>query len=214
MKLLNCVTSYQRYPYLRNTVESLLEYFRFGDTLVVDNGSTDPALHQYLDELENRGLFVMRRSWEGETDRPGLNDGMNDAMDFAAERGYDFVQFVQDDMQFMWHDPSVLETVQHVFSSRSDAIQVCPLFSNRINCFAAEELEAIDRLLEQLREARENAQIGVVDLEALSEFAEPGDVDLERGRGNECPSGCAGGGRWRRSCGPGLQENRCMGSPS
>jgi uncharacterized protein with von Willebrand factor type A (vWA) domain len=40
-----------------------------------------------------------------------------------------------------------------------------------------EELEAIDRLLEQLEEASESAQIGVIDLEALSRFAEPGDID-------------------------------------
>ena len=39
-----------------------------------------------------------------------------------------------------------------------------------------EELEAIDRLLEQLREARETARIGIIDMEALSEFAEPGDI--------------------------------------
>jgi uncharacterized protein with von Willebrand factor type A (vWA) domain len=40
-----------------------------------------------------------------------------------------------------------------------------------------EELEMIDRLLEQLREARQTAQIGVIDMEALSEFAEPGDIE-------------------------------------
>ena len=40
-----------------------------------------------------------------------------------------------------------------------------------------EELEAIDRLLEQLREARETARIGIIDMDALSEFAEPGDMD-------------------------------------
>ena len=40
-----------------------------------------------------------------------------------------------------------------------------------------QELEMIDRLLEQLREARETAQIGVIDMEALAEFAEPGDID-------------------------------------
>ncbi len=39
------------------------------------------------------------------------------------------------------------------------------------------ELEAIDRLLEQLRRARETAQIGLIDLEALRRFAEPGDID-------------------------------------
>ncbi len=39
-----------------------------------------------------------------------------------------------------------------------------------------EELETIDRLLKQLEEARKNAQIGVIDMEALREFAEPGDI--------------------------------------
>ena len=40
-----------------------------------------------------------------------------------------------------------------------------------------EELETIDRLLKQLEEAAKNAQIGIIDLEALAEFAEPGDMD-------------------------------------
>lgn len=39
-----------------------------------------------------------------------------------------------------------------------------------------QELEKIDELLKQLREARKTAQIGVIDMEALAEFAEPGDV--------------------------------------
>jgi uncharacterized protein with von Willebrand factor type A (vWA) domain len=40
-----------------------------------------------------------------------------------------------------------------------------------------EELEQIDRLLKQLEEARETAQIGLVDLDALAEFAEPGELE-------------------------------------
>ena len=40
-----------------------------------------------------------------------------------------------------------------------------------------EELERIDELLRQLEEARETAQIGVIDLQELANFAEPGDVD-------------------------------------
>ncbi len=39
-----------------------------------------------------------------------------------------------------------------------------------------EELELIDKLLEQLEEAKKTAQIGLIDMEALSEFAEPGDI--------------------------------------
>jgi len=40
-----------------------------------------------------------------------------------------------------------------------------------------EELETIDRLLEQLREARETAQVGIIDMEDLAQFAEPGDME-------------------------------------
>jgi uncharacterized protein with von Willebrand factor type A (vWA) domain len=40
-----------------------------------------------------------------------------------------------------------------------------------------EELEQIDELLKQLEEARKTAQIGIIDMDLLSEFAEPGDVD-------------------------------------
>jgi uncharacterized protein with von Willebrand factor type A (vWA) domain len=40
-----------------------------------------------------------------------------------------------------------------------------------------QELEMIDRLLKQLEEAKKTAQIGIIDLEELAQFAEPGDVE-------------------------------------
>jgi len=40
-----------------------------------------------------------------------------------------------------------------------------------------EELEEIDRLLKQLEEAAKTAQIGVIDMEQLAEYAEPGDIE-------------------------------------
>jgi uncharacterized protein with von Willebrand factor type A (vWA) domain len=39
------------------------------------------------------------------------------------------------------------------------------------------ELEAIDRLLKQLEEALKTAQIGIIDLEELAQFAQPGEVE-------------------------------------
>ena len=39
------------------------------------------------------------------------------------------------------------------------------------------ELEKIDELLEQLKDALENAQIAIIDMDALAEFTEPGDLD-------------------------------------
>jgi uncharacterized protein with von Willebrand factor type A (vWA) domain len=39
-----------------------------------------------------------------------------------------------------------------------------------------EELEKIDQLLKQLEEARKHAQIGLIDLDLLEQFTEPGDI--------------------------------------
>jgi len=43
-----------------------------------------------------------------------------------------------------------------------------------------EELEKIDELLKQLEEARETAQIAIIDFDMLDEFAQPGDMDSLR----------------------------------
>jgi uncharacterized protein with von Willebrand factor type A (vWA) domain len=40
-----------------------------------------------------------------------------------------------------------------------------------------EELETIDKLLKQLEEAMKTAQIGIIDMDELSRFAEPGDLE-------------------------------------
>src|SRR5262245_44841860 len=40
-----------------------------------------------------------------------------------------------------------------------------------------EELETIDKLLKQLEEAAKNAKIGVIDLDELAQYAQPGDMD-------------------------------------
>jgi uncharacterized protein with von Willebrand factor type A (vWA) domain len=40
-----------------------------------------------------------------------------------------------------------------------------------------EELETIDKLLKQLEEAMKTAQIGIIDLDELAQFAEPGDLE-------------------------------------
>lgn len=42
------------------------------------------------------------------------------------------------------------------------------------------ELEMIDRLLKQMQEAMQNAQIGIIDLDELAQFAEPGDIEQLR----------------------------------
>lgn len=44
-----------------------------------------------------------------------------------------------------------------------------------------EELETIERLLKQLDEARKSAKLGIIDMEALAQFADTGEMDSLRG---------------------------------
>jgi uncharacterized protein with von Willebrand factor type A (vWA) domain len=41
-----------------------------------------------------------------------------------------------------------------------------------------EELETIDKLLKQLEEAKKTAQLAIIDMEELQQFAEPGDIEV------------------------------------
>ena len=60
-----------------------------------------------------------------------------------------------------------------------------------------EELETIDRLLKQLEEAAKTAQIGIIDMEELAEFAEPGDIEqAQRSCSSRSRNTCA---RWPSS---------------
>jgi len=127
MRLLNCMFTYNRPHYLRNATESLLEFFRLGDMLVVDDGSSDPEQVRYLAELEGRGVSILRRPRGDDMAvraHGGLYRRMNDAVDYANARGYDYVQFVQDDMQFVWHDPELLAKAEKIFARFPDASQV------------------------------------------------------------------------------------------
>jgi len=136
MKLLNCIFSYNRFYYLKNTVESLLEFFRFGDTIVFDDGSDDLAVVNYLSELENRGIQVIRQHrWSEEYYlymHGGYYENHDQGIAFASDHGYDYIRFIDDDVQFMWHDPEFLNRVERIFRTFPDALQIIDFFSNAI----------------------------------------------------------------------------------
>lgn len=127
MKLLTCISTRDRPLYLENAVESFRRLFGRGDLLVVDDASADPVQHGVLDTLERGDVRVLRRERRPGGLHGGLYDGLNDAVDFALAEGYEFLQLVQDDMQFMWHDPDLEARLERVFAAK-DVVQVSPVF--------------------------------------------------------------------------------------
>ena len=133
-RVLNCVIAYNRFHYLKNSINSLNQYFKIGDLLVVDDGSEEPELQKYLEELETGNTFVIRQKHEEHTQwlYGGLYSAMNKGIEFALEREYDFINFVQDDTQFVWYDPHFMEKVLGTFEQYPDAIQVSYHFFKKI----------------------------------------------------------------------------------
>jgi uncharacterized protein with von Willebrand factor type A (vWA) domain len=101
------------------------------------------------------------------------------------------------DLERLWfkaekHDERFAKDLLHVAHTLGEKYQVEQLdaeyeFTGRTEMDVPkalevkEELETIDELLEQLREAQQNAQIGLIDMDKLSEFVEEADIDQLRG---------------------------------
>jgi glycosyltransferase involved in cell wall biosynthesis len=134
MKVLAVSVCWNFYHYIRNTVESCQEFFPEADILVVDNGSTEPRLVQWLEHLRQEGrVSVMLRGHNNSSRRVGsLYDGYNDAFDWALERGYDLIYLMNDDVQFLYHDPDLIPKVAAFFAAAHDASNLSIMFGKAI----------------------------------------------------------------------------------
>lgn len=85
-------------------------------------------------------------------------------------------------------DPEFAQSILKTMEALSDRYQIDELMSKysftgrqKVDIPSAieikKELEQIDELLKQLEEASKTAQIGLIDMEALSKYAQPGDLN-------------------------------------
>jgi len=119
-------------------LETLLESIRFHnpgfDILLIDDASTLPATHRIISE--NRDLFkhvIKQPPCRKTTSRGRLPQNIQFAFEFADQNHYDYVFFIQDDMQFVRPlDETVLSEYDKLFASDEKIIQVDPRFLRRL----------------------------------------------------------------------------------
>jgi len=132
MKLLNVIFSYNRYYLFKNTVESCLEFGPEGDLLIVDDGSDDVRIIEYLKELKDRKINVIIRDKHLNGFHGKLYDNMDLATDYAIKNNYKYIFYIQDDMQFMWKDNSFITKVETIFNNNKNVSMISPLFQKGI----------------------------------------------------------------------------------
>ncbi len=161
-----------------------------------------PSLESLIQLLEERKRKILQTY---ETSRV-LGESAKHYEDAAAQARVPrrlqkaFTQIIRDqqirDLERLWYgversDPRFAADLLHITERLGEKYQVEELdakytFTGRVPMDVPraleikEELEEIDRLLEQLREAMKNAQIGLVDMEALAEFVQDADIDQLR----------------------------------
>lgn len=150
MQMLSCIFSFNRYHFLKNCVESWYEYFKCGDLLIIDDDSDDPEMLNYLHVLKKNGTLVYQASQSSliASKNGGLNENMDLAISYAASHGYDYVFFVQDDNQFVWHDAKIIERVDDYFTRFPNLCMVQNVFLSGIRRAAGrlkEEVQLVEK---------------------------------------------------------------------
>ncbi len=178
------------------TEEELARLVRIDPRQIAGLGPSLDALMAMLRERKRKILETFetlgakaeaRRRFEEPAGRieppPGLADRFRKAV--AAEQLYELEQlwyFVEDERgRFARQLLSLVAALGEKY--QVDELDAKYAFTGRTPMTVAqaleikEELETIDRLLKELEEAAKTAQIGVIDLESLSEYADPGDIE-------------------------------------
>lgn len=142
-----CLFTYNRPTLLANAVRSIDRFFPWGDRMILDDGSSDPRVHNYLRRIarESQWRVVVRPRVAGRS-YGGYYDNMRCALDRALADGYDYCFFFEDDEQMVWRKDDYLDYVEGVFARCPDAIQLQPLFFRRIISYT--------RTIEYIRSAR------------------------------------------------------------
>ncbi len=162
-------------------------------------GGLGPSIDMLMAMLEDRKRKILETY---QTD--GLDKKANDRFEKLSKRANppaklkgDFHKAVHSKQIYLleqvWYrsdreSPDFAAQVLHVMESLSDKYNIDELISKYVftgrekmdipkALEIKKELEKIDELLKQLQEAAKTAQIGLIDMEALAEFAPPADLN-------------------------------------
>lgn len=133
-KILSAVVTHQILEYARNSIESLQEFARWSDLIVIDNASTNPELLGYFRELEETSTVrVIYNDTNDPMSKVGsLYDGYNIAVDVAFTEGYDYLQLVVDDSQCLWMPDQLPTLLTKIFTKHQNTFNVSNAFPKQI----------------------------------------------------------------------------------
>jgi|GEM_PF-2997514 hypothetical protein len=178
--VLICIFSYNRGHYLANLLQSIEQFYPGTDWHVWDDHSTAPATVALLQSLGDQVTYAEAPTGAGK--HGGLYRNMEAALTYAAGKGYRYVYFVQDDMQFVRNNPLLPEQCTRLFA-QPKVLMVNTCFLARIAFYMAEKT-----VLPQYPEAHLHRDFGVADT-GLIDVAKAMKAGLNFDKGSERANG-------------------------
>ena len=122
MKCCFCVIHCNRLFYLKNCVKSILDFINLEGIhlLIIDNGSVESGVREYLSSLPS---FIGIKQIDGRHPNE-LHRSMNFAIQYCKKNKIPYVNFIQDDYQYVYKIPDLLSWVSDVFDFHSDIVQL------------------------------------------------------------------------------------------
>jgi len=116
------VITCNRLHYLKNCVNSIIKFIGLDDInlLIIDNASSEDGVDSYLSSLPPEidiKSFKKRRIHE-------LHRAMNYAIKYSRDKKSKYVNFIQDDYQYLYENTDLLKWVHDAFKARKDVVQL------------------------------------------------------------------------------------------
>src|SRR3984957_19941611 len=131
-RVLHAIVGHKLPIYFLNAVNSVRLMAENDDIIVVDNASGLPGLIGELQSIAEREPRVSplppdtndisRNSKVG-----GLYDAYNEVVDYALDRGYDYLHIIQHDMQMVWWDGTVMARARDIFAEYPECVNIATL---------------------------------------------------------------------------------------
>jgi hypothetical protein len=131
-RVLHAIVGHKLPVYFLNAINSVRLMTADDDILVVDNASNMPALAREMRSIaehEPRVSLLLRDT--NDVARNGKVGGLYDAyaevVEYALDRGYDYLHIIQHDMQMVWWDETVTARAREIFAQYPECVNIATL---------------------------------------------------------------------------------------
>ncbi|RDV03149.1 glycosyltransferase [Undibacter mobilis] len=151
-RVLHLIASCDLPHYVEALASSIADLWPGSDILIVDNGSTRPEMDVALNRLISRyDNIVVTRRRENDVGRKvgSLYEAYNYGIDYALERGYDAINFLNDDFELLWYSAEYVASLLDFLAADERRSIVCLLFprlTGRTDGYEAESSPLIYKL--------------------------------------------------------------------